>query len=416
MGLFSFLKRKNDIPAGAPGPRPRGAEPARLDAEADRLRQREIARATAAKIDAIELEMASDIFDDAPWGAPRRTPAAASPAPEATQPQASLAALAEPAVTPVAEEAALLYADGQSQAAERTLRASLIGAGRSERLTWWMLFDLYQVSGREQEFESIGIDYAIEFETMPPAWNPRVASSAQRAYSGVTPTEAFSGVLGHHVDAQMQRLRDAASPVVRLEFGAVRDATADGCESLLTGLRALKAEDTELVLAGTENLVAVLRPMLAIGERDASRAPWLLLLELLQLTGRPKDFHETAMDYRVTFETEAPRFEAPQRVATAASGAGQAGDRFLLPPLVTNDASGLLAAVDAYARASTPAVLDCSRLVRIDRAAAASLCVQLKALAGDGHPVELRELNNLAMPLLRLLGAGESAKIFSKKY
>ncbi|HWJ93160.1 MAG TPA: hypothetical protein VNT33_00440, partial [Telluria sp.] len=415
--LFSFLKRKPEFPASVPAPaRARVAEPARVDTEAERVRQREIARATAAKIDAIELEMASDIFDDAPWGAPLRTPAAASPAPEASQPAVTLCSSAQPAVTPVAQEAALLYAEGQGQAAERTLRASLIGAGRSERLTWWMLFDLYQLGGREQEFENIGIDYAIEFETMPPAWNPRVASSAQRAYSGVTPTEAFSGVLAHHVDAQLQRLLDAASPVVRLEFGAVRDATADGCESLLTGLKALQAADTELVVAGTDNLVAVLRPMLTIGEREASRAPWLLLLELLQLTDRPKDFHETAMDYRVTFETDPPRFTAPQRVATAATGAGQAGDRFLLPPLVTGDPTELLEAIDGYARATTPAVLDCSRLVRIDRDAAASLCARLRALAGDGHPAELRELNNLALPLLRLLGTDEPVRIFSKKY
>jgi hypothetical protein len=279
-----------------------------------------------------------------------------------------------------------------------------------------MLFDLYQLGGREQDFENIGIDYAIEFETMPPGWNPRMASSAQRAYSGVTPTEAFSGVLGHHVDAQLQRLLDAASPVVRLEFGAVRDATADGCESLLTGLRALQAADTELVLAGTENLVAVLRPMLTIGEREASRSPWLLLLELLQLADRPKDFRETAMDYRVTFEADPPRFEPRHRVATAAAGASHAGDRFLLPPLVMGAPTDLLEAIASYARASSPALLDCSRLVRIDRDAATALCARLKALASDGHPVELRELNNLALPLLRLLGVAEPVRIFSKKY
>jgi len=95
MGLFSFLKKKDDTPSAkaAARPHPDAGTKARtatnpstrmpLDSEAERERQREIARATAAKIDEIELEMASDIFDDEAWGSPRRAPAVASGAPSA---------------------------------------------------------------------------------------------------------------------------------------------------------------------------------------------------------------------------------------------------------------------------------------------------------------------------------------------
>ncbi|MDB5755671.1 MAG: hypothetical protein JWR56_2099, partial [Massilia sp.] len=83
MGLFSFLKKKNEQPdeaesAGVPT-RLRAGAPSRLglDAEAERARQREIARATAAKIDAIESAMAFDIFNEPEpaWGAAARRPA-----------------------------------------------------------------------------------------------------------------------------------------------------------------------------------------------------------------------------------------------------------------------------------------------------------------------------------------------------
>ena len=75
MGLFDFLKKKGDAPPVGADVRSRPDGPLvagpvtrlALDTEAERERQREIARATAAKIDAIELEMTSAIFDDDAW-------------------------------------------------------------------------------------------------------------------------------------------------------------------------------------------------------------------------------------------------------------------------------------------------------------------------------------------------------------
>jgi ABC-type transporter Mla MlaB component len=420
-----LFKRKQEPPASAPAPRPRAQGTPRQDGDAERARQREIARATAAKIDAIELEMASNMFGHEPaWGSTARRAPAAAANPAYELGAAELAAgpgAAGPAITPVAEEAAVLYANGETLAAERALRASLVGMGRNERMHWWMLFDLYQLAGREQEFESIAIDYAIHFETSPPLWKARTESSKQPQFAGITPTEAFSGVLGPHIEAQLQRLAQcsASSPVLRLEFGGVRGATPEGCASLQGGLRALRRAGSELVLGSADTLVGVLRPMLVIGARGASPAPWLLLLELLQLLELAKDFDETAMDYRVTFETEPPAFEPRQAVATAAASAApgnRPGDRFLLPAVVEGNSEPLLASIEAYARAHDPAVLDCSRLARIDSPAAEALEGRLRALKAEGRALELRELNHLVGLLLRLLGAGASARLFANKY
>jgi hypothetical protein len=410
VGLFSFFKRKHE-PVRRPAARPRP------DSEGERVRHREIARATAAKIDAIELEMASSMFndDELPWGSTaRRAPAAVANVDSYQLGGAGAA----PAVVPVAEEAAVLYADGQVQAAERILRGSLIGDGRNEKLPWWMLFDLYQASGREHDFESIAIDYAIQFETSPPSWKVRIAAAPRTQFAGITPTEAFSGVLGPHIEPQLRRLLgcSAGSPVLRLEFGGVRGITPEGCACLLDGLRALRRARSELVLGSPDTLVEVLRPMLAVGERGASQAPWLLLLELLQLTDRPKEFEETAMDYRVTFETEPPAFEAPLRVATAAAGSASQGDRFLLPAVVEGDCDALLGSIETYVRGAAHAVLDCSRLKRIEQPAAQALETRLRLLKAEGREIELRELNHLVGLLLRLLGADESARLFANKY
>jgi ABC-type transporter Mla MlaB component len=456
MGLFSFLKKKTDAPPAKAAARPRtndaGGSPTLLgnpstrmplDTEAERERQREIARATAAKIDEIELQMASDIFDDEAWGSPRRAPAAVSAAVSALAssaageseielntdgllgPEHLPDAAAAPSSAPVVEEAAILYANGQVEAAEQVLLASLADLGRSERQPWWMLFDLYQATAREQAFESIAIDYASHFETSPPAYKPLMpmpggaGQPPASSQGGVSPTASLSGKLDANAGAQLARVLapGPASAVVRLEFSAVAGATPEGCAVLLDALQALRRAGRELVLAGADHLVGVLRPMLAIGERTASQAPWLLLLELLLLLNREKDFEETAMDYCVTFEVSPPSFEPPAHAAISVGASPVAqGDRFLLPGAVTGNGAALLASIDAYAAEHDALVLDCSRLAHIDYAAAAALVTRLRQLAGAAHKVELRDLNHLVASLLGLLGAGEEIRLYAHKY
>jgi len=453
VGFFSFLKKKSEPPAARlaadpqprPGPRTLLATPTTrmaLDTEAERERQRDIARATAAKIDEIELEMASDIFDDA-WGLPRRAPAVVSGAASAALvdlntdgllgPVSALDAAAAPSSAPVVEEAAILYANGQPDAAEQALRASL-DAGHTDRQPWWMLFDLYQAGAREQDFESIAIDYASHFETSPPAYQPLALGGAGPAgagghVAGIAPTASLSGWLDAGAGAQLARvLAPSPAPLVRLEFSAVSGASPEGCAVLLDALQTLRRNGRELVLAGADHLAGLLRPMLAIGERTASQAPWLLLLELLLLTNREKDFEETAMDYCVTFEVSPPSFEAPARTALSVGAApAPEGDRFLLSGSVAGDSAALLAALDAYAAQHAGAlVLDCARLARLDYDAANALLSRLRQLAGgrdsgessgaNGRSVELRDLNHLVAALLRLLGPGEQIRLYAHKY
>jgi anti-anti-sigma regulatory factor len=451
MGLFDFLKKKDDAPRAGAGVRAR-PDPAlvagpvtrlALDTEAERERQREIARATAAKIDEIELEMASDIFDDDAWSGSRRPPAAvagAAAAPPGDQntdmllgpddlPDAAVA----PSSTPVVEEAAILYANDQLEAAALLLHTNLKerNGGAGERLPWWMLFDLYQILGQEHEFESIAIDYASQFETSPPTYHPVAAASRtllgpalDHQFAGAVPTVSLSGSLDDdaHTRAQLARAQaGAASPLVRFEFQAVAHVTPQGCALLLDALQALRKAGRELVLAGADHLVAVLRPMLAIGDRGPGEAPWLLLLELLLLTNREKDFEETAMDYCVTFEVSPPSFEAPPHLAVSLAAASPvaatASDRFLLPAVVRGDCGALLAAIADHATRHPTLVLDGSRLARIDYTAANALAGHLRTLtAADDRDIVLRDLNHPVAALLRLLGAGERVRLYAHKY
>lgn len=430
VGIFSFLKKKPG-PAAAPAAPARADDAARLSLEADRERQRDIARATAAKIDAIELAMTTDFFDDAEarWGNTRRAPAAAAAMPDdpgetelvtqLDQPDAAAA----PAAAPVVEESAILYANAQPALAEQMLRGSLPELGRSERQPWWMLFDLYQAASREDDFDSIAIDYASHFKTSPPAYSNRLpADIPQGLVAGVMPAAGLTGTLGTEAGARLQALLSSTGSPVRIDVAGVTQATLDGCAVLLAALQGLRAARRAVVLAGADALLAVLRPMLAIGERGSGEAPWLLLLEVLQLLGREKDFEETAMDYCVTFEVSPPSFETLP--ASAGGGAAAAHpalateQRFMLPAVVEGDIGNLLAAIESYAATdpAAPVVLDCARLVRIEFAAAASLHATLRRLAADQRRIELRELNHLVAALLRLLNYGDCARLYAHNY
>lgn len=443
MGLFGFLKKKEARDTGAgPATRLRMGEPSRLDTEAERERQRAIARATTAKIDAIESAMANDIFNEPEpaWGSrrPPRTDAqiaadAASAAGAATLPLIELATtelLADspapphgataPASAAVVDEVAILFANNEVEIARQMLQDSLADVGLHERAVWWLLFDLYQVSNRQDAFEDLSIDYASRFETSPPTWNPLAPPSAAGAtpYTGVTPTEAFGALLDDSIAPQLQRLLEMAAtrPASRLEFGRVQIVTAAGCARLLQALTVLRGGGRELIVAGAASLADIVRATLVVGARDAPEAPWLLLLELLQLMNREKEFEETAMDYCVTYELSPPQFEAPVNVANAAVQAPSRADRFMLPALIDGNSGALFDAIDGYAAQNSLVVLDGSRLGRVDYAAATALHARLRALAGDDRTIELRDINHLVAALFALMGYQDVCKLYPHKY
>jgi ABC-type transporter Mla MlaB component len=440
VGIFSTIfKKKNESSPdalGSPTTRQRAGEPSRLVQDDDnKARQREIARATAAKIDAIESAMADDIFntpEPAFRRAPRRKSGPALIAGEVadTLPMLELAttelladedrpgATAYPQTAPVIEEIAIMFANNQMAVSEQMLIETLRDLGTTDRTVWWMLFDLFQISNRQDDFDNIAIDYASQFETSPPSWAPpAVATGTENTgFAGVTPTAIFAGVLDAAALPQIERLQQLAeaNPVLRLEFARVSDVDPEGCALLLGALK--KVRQRELIVAGAADLAELLRSTIIIGQREASEAPWLLLLELLQLMNQEKDFEEIAMDYCVTYEVSPPSFEAPQKVATAASARTSASaERFLLPGVIEGASTGLFDAIDQYAGQADALLFDCSRLARIDYSAAAALLIRLRPIA-DEKKIEFRDMNHLVAALFKLMGYADVAKLFPHKY
>ena len=89
MGLFSIFKKaeRDQLPPLSDDEAARLAANSEAERQSQQARQREIARATTMKIDAIESAMAFDIFNqpEPAWGSPRESCRRPEPAPARRQ-------------------------------------------------------------------------------------------------------------------------------------------------------------------------------------------------------------------------------------------------------------------------------------------------------------------------------------------
>ncbi len=336
--------------------------------------------------------------------------------------------VASPASEAVAviEEAAIMYANGQTELVEQILRAAITEdhLGGVARNVWWMLFDLYQIRGKQQEFEQLSIEYANKFETSPPAWvQPSLKEEAQQAVAATsaTPIVPFSGKLDESSAKLIERIQKLAenSRALRLEFVRVSEVNSAGCRLLLGMLKKLQKSKHELILVGAPELADKIRAIVEVGRREESEDSWLLLLEILRLLNREKEFEEASIDYCVTFEVSPPAFIAPQNKVTTAVAEtpvkASTPDEFMMPALVEGRIDNLILAIAAYSDEHSPAVVDCSQLTRIDFNAAGRLLTGLAPFCGNGKSIEFRHVNHLVAELFNVIGLNDVVRILPRK-
>jgi len=461
----SSLRKKRETPATRPAP-PASPAPSKASLEAKNHDQRKVAQATAKKIDAIESEMTGEFAKpslvnaaravkaskpapaDSPPGAMRRPATPETDSPPTLAPLLSVtkgttemllssetmyavpAAISISEAPPVIEEAAILYANDQTDMVENVLRAAIEedALGLAAMAVWLMLFDLYQITGNRTQFDHVSIEYASKFETSPPSWIEAVrapAAAAAGTGSSAIPGVAFSGALDAGVVKQLEKAQNLAehSRVLRLEFARITEVNPIGCGLLLNVLKKLQKSGLDLVLVGAFELTIKIRAILEVGRRDETEAPWLLLLEILQLLNRETEFEEASIDYCVTFEVSPPAFVAPRNKVTtavdetpAAPAAVPVSD-FSLPAVVAGaaDVDKLLARITTYAVQHNPVVIDCLQLQRVNFSAAGQLLTGLSALAAQDIKVEFHNINHLVAALFAVMGLKDVVRVVLRK-
>lgn len=338
---------------------------------------------------------------------------------------------------PAFEEAAVLYSNGQGTAAAMILWQSIKEnqVGGQARQAWAMLFDLYQASGRKEEFESLAVDYSARFETSPPTWDPLFAPPEvdPQAIAAAAPAAvALPAALDAQSVRQLEQVHRFAqrNRSVQLDAGAVRSVDPIGADLLLRVINAFAKAQRELSLQGVESLVGVLAGTVEAGRRDPSEACWLLQLELLRLLGRQQEFEDLSIDYCVTYEVSPPSWEPmPSCIRSEAAGTVAASpevvsatvfaverDAFVLRGELEGRAGEALAALRAYAADRAETLIDCRELRRLDFTAAGELLNEVVALRTGGKYLVFKDLNHLVAALLAVMGIPDLAEIRLRRH
>lgn len=418
------------------------------------------ARATARKIDEIESAMSSEFIaptttqigsdtgKDTPSARPRQKPAAGKPhagSGKDNSPTTSLPTLPAMGTTtqmllegattigdvavpasenaPVIEEAAILFANGQSEIVEQMLCAAIAddNLGDAEHDVWCMLFDLYQSMGKQQEFESLSIEYVNKFETSPPTWFSKGTQEEPRTPKGATPSVPFTGKLDANCIKQLERVQKLAEShrTLRLEFAKVTEVNPIGCGLLLKILGKLQKSEHDLILVGAPELAKKIRSILEVGRRDETEAPWLLLLEILRLLNLEKEFEEASIDYCVTFEVSPPAFVAPKNKITTApveqAQASAESEAYMMPAVIEGQIDQLILAIANYSDEHDPAIIDCARLTRVDFNAAGRLLSGIAPFCVKGKTIEFHNVSYLVAALFNVIGLNDIVRILPRK-
>jgi anti-anti-sigma regulatory factor len=419
---------------------------------------RTLAMETAAKIDAIESEMARDFLRPAAntgspitgptTGGPKvaPTPAQAPPAADALDPgtdaflgNANAIDVNTSGAGSVIDETAILFANGQHDAAEATMRHGIDTdtVGENRQTAWRMLFELVNQRGDSAAFEQLTMQYTLRFENSSPAWTDYAEAPPVAApIAPIAPPAPVAGgpMVGPPavVDAQIVKVLEhlkalaAQHAALMLDVSAARSIDLVGAELLLRVINAFKRSNHELTVLGAEQLLEPLRAIVESGRRDASDAGWMLLLEVLRLLGRQADFEETGIQYCITFEVSPPSWEpAPPSLKTRAAAAAAAS-----PPQVA--AEGAFDPLDWHgvieregepffgrllveARKQGNLTVECRLLRRMAFSTATALLTLLMKLQAAGVRVEFVNVNPLVAALFHLLGITAIASVRARR-
>ncbi len=325
------------------------------------------------------------------------------------------------------EEGAILFANGQAEAAEAVLRAAIEAddLGAQKIVAWLMLFELLNQRGDHAGFEKLSTVFAMRFQSSPPGWidyagmQQEAAKAAAPAAAAVTLPAALDGNIVKQIDEL--KAKAAASPSLLLDVSGVRSIDLAGAELLLRVINAFKKSTQELIVQGVEQLLTPLRGAVEAGRRDASDAAWLLLLEVLRLLGRQDDFDETGIQYCITFELSPPSWEAPPAniKARAASAAKPAAGANLNPldwrGVIGAESEQLFNRLLAESRTNKHLSIECMQLRRMAFASGSSLLTHVMKLRQTGASVEFRNVNALINALFQLLGIGALSTVQQRR-
>ncbi|MEO7156654.1 MAG: STAS domain-containing protein [Vicinamibacterales bacterium] len=335
-------------------------------------------------------------------------------------------AQANPGLCPILENAALLFAGGQSQPARAMLEQGIEAdhETRHSQLSWLALFDLHERSNDRAAFDQLALQYVVQFERSAPPWeesDQRDAAAAPKA-----PPAGYIAITGKLTAAtapQIEALRRAITKNVaqaRLDLAAVAGFDDAGARMLADALAEARKRHVALSLERSEKVRTALDILIKRG-KGAGEGIWLLSLELLQFEFRQQAFEDRAIEYAIAFEQSPPSWEPPP--ASPAKAGKSTGERteaavdhvagggetdgvesIKWSGVMAGPSAKYMAQVSDFAHSHPVVPIDLSDLDRIDFVCAGALLNVINRVESQRKAVQILGASPIIRVLLLLIG------------
>jgi anti-anti-sigma regulatory factor len=339
-------------------------------------------------------------------------------------PQDIHVAEANPGLCAVLENAALLYANGQSQQARETLEKGIVDDddAKVSPLAWLALFDLLQRADDRSAFDQLALQYVVAFERSAPAWE----EGASRLRPGARPVAGgyvgFTGKLTAAHAAQISNLLAATyrQPQVRMDLGSLTGADDAGAKLLADALGQLRKRQYSLVLQHPEKIRRALDQSVMQG-KSAGEGYWILLLELMQWQNDHTTFEDRAIEFAIAFEVSPPSWEpplavtqpAPQADAPDAAVENENVETLVWNGTMTGSSDVQLAKFALFRERRHVIPIDMTAVDRIDFVCAGALLNAISRAESQRKSVQIVGATPIVRALLLLIGI--SPRQFIKK-
>jgi anti-anti-sigma regulatory factor len=340
-------------------------------------------------------------------------------------PQDIHVAEANPGLCAVLENAALLYANGQSQPARETLERGIVDDddAKVSPLAWLALFDLLQRTDDRVTFDQLALQYVVAFERSAPAWEEggsRLRPGARPAAGGYV---GFTGKLTASHAAQISNLLAATQrqPQVRMDLGSLTGADDAGAKLLADALAHLRKRQYPLALQHPEKIRRALDQSVKQG-RSAGEGYWILLLELMQWQNDHRTFEDIAIEFAIAFEVSPPSWEPPLAVtlpaaqeidAPDATAISESAETLVWSGTLTGSSDPQLAKFALFREKRNVIPIDMTAVDRIDFVCAGALLNGIGRAESQRKSVQIVGATPIVRALLLLIGI--SPRHFIKK-
>ncbi len=336
-----------------------------------------------------------------------------------------------PGMCAVLENAALLFASGQTQPARAMLEQGVVDDhdARHSALAWLGLFDLLQRMGDRAAFDQLALQYVVQFERSPPPWDEQggvpAAAPTPRPKATGGGFAAITGKLTAATAPQLEAFRTALDKggAVRLDLSQVAGFDDAGSRLLADALAHARKCRAQVSIQRAEKLRAALDILVKRG-RDAGEGAWLLGLELLQFDREQEPFDDRAIEYAIAFEQSPPSWEPPPEPPGARAPVADTppvedadapvpGSAIVWTGVMAGPSAPVMARIAEHAASHAVVILDMTHVQRIDFVCAGALLNTINRVESQRKAVQIVGATPIIRALLLLIGI--SPRHFLKK-